>query len=256
MNVTRLKVTIVVLGLVVFGGVLGALFTGYGGFARASNSTNGSTQSAVTMAGVTADLAEQDANKDATDISKEDIQRYAQLFEQSFAAELGVDQARLNAALQTAIGSTIDQAVQDGKLEAADAGLAKTKISGMTLGEMIAVPFDFGHGNKAEVLGDAQAFREATDAAFDAGAQLLGASRQEFDRHLHEGGLKTLAESRNVSIDALRSAILDTLRAELDKAVTEGELTSEQADIGYSALADKLEYILTGTPPGDKSENN
>jgi hypothetical protein len=127
----------------------------------------------------------------------------------------------------------------------------------MTLGDMLSVPFDFGYANKAEAMGDSQAFRNATNTAFDAGAQALGVSRQEFDQHLRtDGGLKTLAESHNVSVDALRSAILGTLRAELDEAVAGGELTSEQADVAYNALADKLEYILTGTLPGEKGESN
>ena len=247
MDVARMKLVGVFLGLVAFGGVLGATFSGYGGFANAASPGYASTQAAVTTADDT-----KEANAKGSDtqpaVSKEELLRYAELFQQSFASQLGVDSAKIDSALQGAIGATIDQAVTDGKLSADEAARIKSKIGDMSFRDMVSIPLGMAGraGGKVEI-GDSQAFMDATLKAFDAGAQLLGISADELEKALRDGTIATVLASHNVTVETMLNTMGDVLRTELNKAVADGKLTQAQADMAYNAFKGKIGMVLSGT---------
>ncbi len=263
MDIARMKVVGAVLGMMAFGGVLGALFTGYGGFANASISGYANTQAAVTMGSGSDDGATQansnksnsDSDSDTSLPSKEDIRHYAELFAQNFASQLGVDSDTLNNALRGAFQATIDQAVADGKLDADGANAVKSKVGSTTFSDLVSIPLGMagaGEVDMSEALGNSQAFIDATGTAFDAGGQLLGITGHEFEQDLQNGTLLSAAQSHNVTVETLKNTVVSTLRTELDKAVASGQLTQDQADLAYNAFSGKFEMALTGVLPTNR----
>jgi uncharacterized protein YidB (DUF937 family) len=251
MDVARMKLVGVFLGLVAFGGVLGATFSGYGGFANAATPGYSNTQAAVTTAASSADdTKEANAKGSETQpaVSKEELLHYAELFQQNFASQLGVDQAKLDSALQGALGATIDQAVTDGKLSAAEADAIRTKIGNMSFKDMVGIPLGMsGKIEGKDELGDSQAFMDAASKAFDAGAQLLGISRDEFEMALRDGTMTSVMTAKNVTVETLLNTMADVLRTELNKAVANGKLTQDQADMMYDGFKGKIGMVLSGS---------
>ncbi|MEO5952893.1 MAG: hypothetical protein ABIQ44_10555, partial [Chloroflexia bacterium] len=241
MSEVRMKIVGAGLGLVAFGGLLGAVFTGYGGFASAATPGTGyaSSPAAVTMQANSGDkTTPADKNSTNSDLtSKEDMVHYATLFEQNLAAQLGISTDKLESDARAALGTTIDQAVADGKIDATMAATLKGKIGNLDFRDLLSVPFGMsGKIDGKDALGDSQAFMDATNKAFDAGAQLLGISRDEFDKSLRDNSLAATMTAKNVTVETLLNTLTTTLRTELDKAVTSGALTQADSDLMYNAF--------------------
>ncbi len=77
--------------------------------------------------------------------------------------------------------------------------------------------------------------------AFDAAAQKLGMTTQALMTELRNGKtLADVAKEKNVSTDDLKAAIVTAVNAQIDKAVTDGKLTKDQAD-KIKAQVDKID---------------
>ena len=73
------------------------------------------------------------------------MDQYWAVFLKSFAANLGVDQAKLDKAFVDAVNATADQAVKDGKITQAQADSIKSRYS-QGLSAQKGMPFMFGFG--------------------------------------------------------------------------------------------------------------
>ena len=86
----------------------------------------------------------------------------------------------------------------------------------------------------------------------DAAATYLGVTRAEL-RTAHENGtsLAQLATQKGKTVAGLKQAIYDGAKADLDKAVTAGRITSAQETTMLSGLQSHLDDIVnsTGPPP-------
>src|SRR5689334_19829731 len=116
MSQSRMMIAGVLLGMLASAALLAVLILGLGPTAAAP--TGETTLRAAGAPAAPTATADAPAGKPAA----ADLQQhYANLLVQNFAAKLGVDQARLNSAFAAAASDTIDQAVADGKLDAASA---------------------------------------------------------------------------------------------------------------------------------------
>ena len=165
------------------------------------------------------------------------------------AQRLNVSPDQLRAALQGAFTDQLDQAVKDGRLTQQQADRIKQRIrdGGVPLGGPMGGPGGpggpgFGHGP----MGGRGPFGVGIDAA----AGYLGLTRSALDRQLRGG--KTLAQvarAQGKSLSGLESALVDATRSALDRAVTNGRLTSAQRDDILRGLQQHLADLVNGAGP-------
>jgi hypothetical protein len=88
-------------------------------------------------------------------------------------------------------------------------------------------------------------------AGLDAAAKYLGLTERQLVRRLRAGkSLAEVATDRSKPVAGLKSAIEDTVKASLDKAVDDKQLTAEQRDKVLSELRGRLDEIVN-RKPGD-----
>ncbi len=168
------------------------------------------------------------------------------------AQRLNVSPDQLRSALQGAFTDQLDQAVKDGKLTQQQADRIEQRIRdrGVPLGGPMGGPggpggpggSGFGHGP----MGGHGPFGVGIDAA----ATYLGLTRAALGRELRSG--KTLAQvarAQGKSVAGLESALVDATRSALDRAVTDGRLTSSQRDDIVRGLQQHVADLVNSTGP-------
>jgi len=148
---------------------------------------------------------------------------YQQFFLDRLANALGVTTDKLNSAFTQARNETVDQEVKDGKLTQERADQIKSKQG--------TVPFGFGfrgfEGGRDRHAGFAgpKGFMGGTQVR-DAIAKALGMTSDDLTNQLRSG--KKLADLAKGKEDAVKSAIVDAMKPQLDQAVKDGKLTQDQ----------------------------
>lgn len=177
------------------------------------------------------------------------------------ANALGVSEAKLRSALETAGEQTIDDAVRQGLLTRAQAAFLKGRLGsedfGFDLGfgrfkrgfarghgKMKA----FGHGRWA-AIGELFANEQARTAIADAIAKKLGLTREGLAKAFGEGkDLEELAAAKKVTEAQLGAAVSAAAKPFLDRLVRAGSLERAEADaflerISNGAWIGKLAHL-------------
>ena len=157
-------------------------------------------------------------------------------FVQHFASDLGKSQADVNAAFQKAISETLADEVKAGKITQAQADSIKAKLAGKT---PCALPSAIGPrgGAGGSALG---AYLQQYMAA---AASALGISQTQLKTDLKNGqSLSQVAAAQHVSEADFRTKLIAGLKPALDKAVSDGKITSAQEQT-------LLNRLQTGTLP-------
>lgn len=144
---------------------------------------------------------------------------YHELFLDRLASALGTTREKLTEAFTQARNETVDQQVQDGRLTQERADRMKSQ-QGM-------VPFGIGPRGFDRGAKMAAPFRGMIQDR-DVMARALGLTPEELASQLRSG--KTLAELAAGKEQAVRDAMVDSMRPKLEEAVKNGRLTQEQAD--------------------------
>jgi hypothetical protein len=157
------------------------------------------------------------------------------------AKQLGVDPAKLNAALQKALENRIDEAVKAGRLTEAQGKAMKERIEAGDF-PLFGVP---GFGHRGFAL---HGFRDlGTAAAF------LGIDEDALRERLRNGDtLADVAKDKGKSVDALVTAIVAATTKRLDEAVTAGRITKAQRDQIVAGLKKRTTEIVNGDFPAFK----
>lgn len=220
----------IAVALVAVLGVLGAGAVGawgaWGGQAP-STATNGTAASNAAL------VALQQANPN-------ERQQLCQTYLNDVASRLGVSESNLEQALIGAAGSTIDQAVKDGKITSDMAAFLKGRLSALQSPLCDSLP---AAGKAGPFGGAARALNPGT--LLDAAAGALHETRQDL---LTEIGalkagenLKTIAQKHNVDYATVEKAVVDAARSQLDAAVKAGTVTQAQENAFLSSLQQKLD---------------
>jgi hypothetical protein len=188
----------------------------------------------------------------------DDRQKTEQSILADAAKRLNVTPEALRSALGAAEDSQLDQAVKDGKLtqEQADAIKARRAKDGSVLGgpgvgglhrrvgEGGLPGFGRGHGAPGLM------FKIGPGGALDAAASALGLKREDLVSKLRDGkSIADVAKDQNKSLDDVKKAIAAGVTKELDQAVTDKKLTSDQRDKILEELNEHLDDLVTRTPP-------
>lgn len=164
------------------------------------------------------------------------------------AQRLNVTPGELRSALEGAFGDQLDQAVKDGKLTQQQADQIKQRIAryGVPLGGPTG-PGGPGHG----FGGPGGPGHGPFGAGLDAAASYLGLTRAQLDRQLRDG--RTLAEvarAQGKSVDGLEQALVDAARTQLDRAVADRRLASDERDRILSEIRAHVADLVNGRAPG------
>lgn len=165
------------------------------------------------------------------------------------AQRLNVSPGELRSALEGAFGDQLDQAVKDGKLTQQQADRIKAQIRrhGVPLGG----PGGPGHRGGPPFGGPMGGPGHGPiGPGLDAAAHYLGLTHAQLARRLMNGkSLAQVAKAEGKSVDGLKQALLDDATSHLDRAVSDGKLTSDQRDHILSDLREHLGDIVNGRGP-------
>jgi hypothetical protein len=162
-----------------------------------------------------------------------------QAFFDAVAKHLGISSEELEDATKAAAIDQVDAALAEGKITEEQAERMKERIES---GE--APPF-FG----PRFFGEHRGFHlHAPGDQLSAAADYLGLSLNEVRERLRDGqSLADVAEAEDKSVEGLEQAMVDAAKKNLDEAVSEGNLTREQADDILERIEARIDDIVEGS---------
>jgi ribosomal protein S20 len=152
-----------------------------------------------------------------------------QVFLNKLAGALGIDRAKLDAALKTAANQTVGQALQEGQITQQQADQMRSRISQ-------GFPF-FGMKIGGGKNGAGGGFKVTLKPLAD----VLGMAPQDVISALRSGKkVSDLAASKGMTVAQVQDKMLAAIKTRLDQAVKSGKLTQTQASQAYSKLQQNI----------------
>ena len=155
------------------------------------------------------------------------------------AANLGIGEDQLKAAIDLTRTQPIDEALAAGELTQDEADQLRQRLAD---GQ--------GFGFRGEGRHDGMKGGRGVGVGIEikgAIADLLGLEPQALMEELMSGkSLAEIAQEQNISIDTLKTELTAQAKAHLDQAVADGKLTAEQASAMLDKLSEKIDSILNG----------
>jgi DNA-binding CsgD family transcriptional regulator len=178
---------------------------------------------------------------------------YSKVFIQKLATALGIDQAKLEAAIKTAGNATVDEALKNQDITKDQATRMKAQVAsgglglwgrdgrdgapGMGMGgrggaQMGNRPDGAGRGMGNGMMGGGMMGAGISQIALlESAAKALNLSITQLDTELRSGKTLTeIATAQKVSLETVKNAVLGSLKTQLAAAVKAGSLTQAQAD--------------------------
>jgi hypothetical protein len=161
---------------------------------------------------------------------------YSKVFVQKLAGALGVDQAKLEAALKTAGNATVDEALKNQDITKTQAAAMKARVQA---GEFNLLtrdgrgPGQMGGRGPGQMRGqDGRGIRgPGAMVLVDATAKALGLSSEELRTQIQSGKtISEIASTQKVDLKTVQAAMLAAHKTQLEAAVKAGKLTQAQAD--------------------------
>ncbi|MEM7272127.1 MAG: hypothetical protein AAF547_03515 [Actinomycetota bacterium] len=163
------------------------------------------------------------------------------------AAEQGVDVADVEAALVAAANERLDEAVENGRIDEAEAAEKRADIEERVSELMTKDPSEFerkGRGGRGGHGGPGKGF------ASDVITETLGLSAEEIREALSEGQtLSDLAEAQGVDAEDLAAAMVAEATERIDGAVEDGKIDANRADELKAELEERIDGVLDGELP-------
>ncbi len=175
------------------------------------------------------------------------MMNYPKVFVQKLAEALGVDQAKLEAALKTAGNATVDEALknQDITRTRADAMKARVQAGEYNFFSRVGPDGKDGRGPGGGSRGGGRDGGRDNGrnggpngnrmtggpALMDATAKALGLTNEELRTQVQSGkSITEIAASKNVDLKTVQAAVIAAYKTQLEAAVKAGKLTQAQAD--------------------------
>jgi len=177
----------------------------------------------------------------------------AQSFWDRVAQKLGIQTSTLTDAVKSARTDQIDEAVQNGDLTQKQADALKQRLAQTP--DAGPEPFgqgSMGHGSMdggfgfGKGFGFGRGFELGLPDAMNKLAGFLGISQDQLQTQLQasDATLATVAQANGKSRDELKTFIRDTVKANLDAAVANGDLTQKREDAALAQLDANLDKIV------------
>lgn len=149
---------------------------------------------------------------------------FFQAFMEKLAANLGVDQGKLQEALKQTGLQMVDEAVQQGRLTTEQAEKIKQRIEN---GQFFPLGPFHGPGPGRE-----PGFKKGFGGKnLDVLAEALGMSTDELKAQLRQGKkIADLAQEKGLTVEQLRQKLLEAKIQAIQQAVKEGKISPEKAD--------------------------
>jgi hypothetical protein len=236
---TKLLISNIVLGIVAVALVAGFVVMNLGHpVANAADSTPTPGASGTATPG---------ASQNQSQTNQDERNQLKEAFIKNLASQLGVDEAKLNAAYSAAIRDTVDQAVKDGKLTQAQADKIKAAAKNGFPG---GFPGWAGkgqgmHQGKAGRMGPGAHAGFGQKGILDAAAKALKLTTAELQTQLKAGkSIADVAKDQSVDLQTVKDAMLAAIKADLDARVKAGKLTQAQADPRYQAAPAQVDKLV------------
>ena len=156
--------------------------------------------------------------------------QYYNLYLQNLSTNLGVSKDKLTQSMVQAQKDTIAQAVKDGKLTQAQADKLDTHVDAMAKKGIYGFT-GLAAKHHAKMNRNNSVLKGVMQQVTTAVASKLGISVDQLKSDLKSGQtLAQIAQSKNVSVADLKTAIVNTVKPTLDQAVKNGKLTQAQED--------------------------
>lgn len=167
------------------------------------------------------------------------------------AQKLGIDAPKLQKAITDTRNEDVDRAVLNGDLTQKQADALRQRIQNSPGfgGRGLGGPEGFGHGGP-------KGFGRGFDFGFgmgfeDAGkkfADFLGITADQLKTELQADNatIASVAAAHGKSRDQVKALITDGVKAKLDEAVKNGDLTQKREDAALKMLSDHLDKLLDG----------
>jgi hypothetical protein len=154
------------------------------------------------------------------------------------AKQLGVDSAKVEAALEKALANRVDNAVAAGRLTEEQGEELKARIASGDVPLTGLGPGRGHHGLGHHLFG-----------GLDAAAEYLGLTEAELRERLEDGSsLAEIAQAEGKTTAGLVSALVTAAKADLAEAVQDGRLTDAQRDELEADLEDRIESMVEREP--------
>jgi hypothetical protein len=155
---------------------------------------------------------------------------YGKVFVQKLAGALGVDQAKLEAAMKTAGNATVDEALKNQDITKAQADALKARVQAGEYNVLTRGPGGRGPGQMGGQDGRGDR-GPGGPALMDATAKALGLSSEELRTQVQSGKTITeIAAAKKVDLKTVQAAVLAAFKTQLEADVKAGKLTQAQAD--------------------------
>jgi len=175
-------------------------------------------------------------------------------FFDSLARHLGISNEKLADATKAAEIDQVDAALAAGRITKEQADALKARINSSQPGTNGFFGFGFRHGLGGGPMGGGPG-RFGFGHGFglkgyvSIAADYLGLSEQELLQKLGQGqSLAAVAKAQGKSVDGLEQALYDHAKSQLDKAVTDKRLTSDQEKAILDRLKPMIDRIVNATP--------
>jgi hypothetical protein len=174
-------------------------------------------------------------------------------FLDSVAKHLGISRQKLDDATKAAAIDQVDAQLAAGKITKEQADALKKRIESgdiPPLGGLRGPGPGFrlgGAGGPGDPGGPGGLLKAGIGDSLTAAAKYLGLSESDLRTQLQDGkSLADVAKAQSKDLDGLEQAILAAAKSDLDKAVSDKQLTQSQADDVYNRLKSNIDDMVNG----------
>jgi hypothetical protein len=168
-------------------------------------------------------------------------------FLDSVAKHLGISRQKLDDATKAAAVDQVDAQLAAGKITKDQADALKKRIESGDIPPLGGGGPGFGFGAPGAPGGPGGLLKAGIGDSLAAAAKYLGLSESDLRTQLNDGkSLADVAKAQSKDLDGLKQAILATAKSDLDKAVTDKNLTQSQADDVYNRLKSNIDDMVNG----------
>lgn len=164
------------------------------------------------------------------------------------AANLGIGEDDLRAALQQTATELVDEAVAEGRIPEDKAAQLKERIAAGEAGPLFRRgSHDGARGHQGQRIGILRGLADA-----------IGIEPEQLREELRDSTPAAVADAHGIDRETLKATLLGQVTERLDTLVADGKITSEQRDAAIEQAQQRIDSLLDRSPddrPGNLSSD-